>query len=148
MARIRSSLPDLPASILNFLDRRSLLRQFNRRLSCGDGPLQKIDPFVELIELSAQLLNRGIVHDSRGSALDALGECPGDRTQDPDEYQADGDNPGKVNYCEFVHYCRPHVGAVVSLIPSAAAVTTYPRNPTFQVRPNLPAGAGCVHVNL
>jgi hypothetical protein len=89
---------------------------------------------VELIELSAQLLNRGVVNDSRGSALDSLRDRPGDRTEDLHEYQADDHNASKVKYCEFVHASRPHVGAAVSLTHSAAAATTYLRNPTFQLR--------------
>ena len=85
------------------LDRRACLGQFSRRLPRGEGALQEVEPFVELLELLPKPMSSRVVRGHRAPTLYSLRERRGDRTQDPDEYPAGGDEATKVDYREFVH---------------------------------------------
>ena len=90
-------------------NRCARLRQFGRRLPRGQGPLQEVDPFVELLELLSELMSDWVGGD-RTTALDPLRERHGDRPQDSDEYPAGSHKPAKVNQSEVMHGFRPDVG--------------------------------------
>jgi hypothetical protein len=81
----------------------------SRRRPCDEGTLQEVYPLVEFLEFFAKLMNRRVVGGDPTRTLDSPRERRGDRTKDPDEHPAGGDQPTKINQCELVHGCPPPI---------------------------------------
>ena len=84
------------------------LGQLHPGVTRGDGPLQEIDPFVQLLELRLDLMDRRVVDEAGWtSTLDALRERARDGPEDPDEHPAGREQAAEVYEREIVHGSQP-----------------------------------------